>query len=59
MDRREAGLMNLKCEKRCKFLRKLANLKCPGCFGAEVSVAEEGKCDCKLTINPDTIWRWE
>ena len=51
--------MNFTCEKKCHLYTILANLKCPGCFGAEVSVDKEGGCDCKLTINPKGMRRWD
>jgi hypothetical protein len=55
----EVNFMNLSCDKRCGFIRMLANLRCPGCFGIEVNPETKGGCDCKITINPEKIWGWE
>ncbi len=51
--------MNLSYEKRCDFIKMLANLRCPGCFGVAVNVDERERCDCRVTINSNRIWGWE
>lgn len=48
--------MSLTCEKRCRLIKMLANVKCPGCFGIETKADEKGQCDCRLTLNSESIW---
>ena len=50
----------------CKIQETLANLKCPGCFSAEVKLSEDDEdnatcedCGYKFTFDPDIAYRWE
>jgi hypothetical protein len=56
MGGREVLLMSLTCEKRCRLIKMLANFKCPGCFGIETKADEKGQCDCRLTLNSESLW---
>jgi len=59
--------MKLSCAQWCKIKEFIHNLKCPGCFSAQVTLCEEEKednakcesCGCEFKFNPKIDIRWE
>ncbi len=58
--------MKLSASQWCKIQEVLANLKCPHCFSAKVTLAEDDKenakcegCGCRFEFDPDIIYRAE
>jgi ribosomal protein S27E len=53
--------MKLSCEQLCRIKKFFANLKCPECFSAQVSLCEEetdknatcDKCGCTFQFGPE------
>jgi hypothetical protein len=55
--------MSSSCENQCKTPEFFANLKCPNCFGKDVSIcrddageADAGECrtcECRFELNPE------
>jgi predicted RNA-binding Zn-ribbon protein involved in translation (DUF1610 family) len=59
----KGGDMNLSCAHWCKIKEFIANLKCPQCFSAKVTLCEEERednaacesCGCKFKFNPEMV----
>ena len=53
--------MKLSCEQLCKMKEYFANLKCPKCFSAQVTLCEIetdenaacDECGCEFKFNPE------
>ena len=59
--------MKLSCKQICKLQEFLANLKCPDCFSAKVTLCEDEKdenaecesCGCQFEFKPELMDSWD